>query len=116
MRADRSCDDGAGVAVEDVLGDRNRGAEPIDLADRRGPHAFGGSERKRLEETPIGLVIEGIEGERRLARPGDANDGGDPGAEGHIDLAKVVLVGPLDDDLAFTHRWPRSRIPGWSLA
>ena len=49
---------------------------------------------------PPRLGVERVERERRLARAGHPDDGGQPGWQRHGDVAEVVLGGALDPDPA----------------
>jgi hypothetical protein len=56
--------------------------------------------RHGLEVPALRLRVEGAEGQRRLAGPGDPGEH-DPGVAGdvHVDVAEVVLAGTTDADV-----------------
>ena len=52
-----------------------------------------------LDVPPLPLGIDGVEGQRRLARPAQSRDHDEPVArDRHIDVLTVVLPRPFNDD------------------
>ena len=83
-------------------GDRRR--EAVDLVDLRDGHLVEQPPRVRrhgLEVAPLRLGVEGAEGERRLARAGDAGEDDEGVARDlDVDVLEVVDSGAADVDEA----------------
>ena len=63
--------------------------------------------RERLDVAPLPLGVERVEGERRLARAGEAGDDDEPLARDvDVDVLEIVLAGAADDDAARHGRLP----------
>ena len=91
------------------LGDGQGRPQPVDaLHPRRlqAPGEGGGGPLRGQQEPPPGLGVEGVEGEARLARSGDAGEGDEP-AVGKVQVQgpQVVLAGAADLQLVL-HRGP----------
>ena len=72
-------DGGARIVAGGLLLDRDRGREPLDRVDvglLHQPEELPGVGRERLDVAPLALGVDRVEGERRLARAGEAGDDG----------------------------------------
>jgi hypothetical protein len=104
MHAARRRHGRARVADDGVLPERHRRRQPTDVADARGGHARPRRrERERVEQPAPRLVVDDVERERGLPRPGDADDRGQPGAERDVDVYEVVLRRALDAERPRLH-------------
>ena len=81
-------------------GHRRRNAEDgVDVGPRRGLHELAGVGVERFEVAPLPLGEEDVEGQRGLARAGDAGDDGEAVARDvDVDVLQVVLAGVVDAD------------------
>ena len=90
-RADRR----ARVARGRLLVDRDGRREPLDEVDVglvHLPEELAGVRRQRLDVPALALGVDGVERERRLARPGQAGEHDEPVArQVEVDVAQVVL-------------------------
>ena len=78
----------ARVAVEQVLAHGDGRAQALDGAHpRRGEAQGARSQRVDLQEAPARLVVDDVEHQRRLARPGDARHHRQPVSELNVDIA-----------------------------
>jgi hypothetical protein len=94
-------DGGAGVLARGLLVDRDRGRETLDEVDVRLVHLTEELSRvggERLDIAALPLREDGVEGEGRLARTGQAGED-DHGVarEVEVDVPQVVFAGALDD-------------------
>jgi maleylpyruvate isomerase len=107
-RADRR----AGVLRGGLLVDRHRGREALDEVDVGLVHLaeeLAGVRRERLDVAALALREDRVEGERRLARPGQSGED-DEGVPREVDrdVLEVVLPGAPDDELV-GHYYPSKR-------
>ena len=95
-------DRGPRVVAGALLLDGNGGREPFDRIDVGLAHLFKeltgiGGERFDVASLPLG--IDGVEGQRRFARPAQPRDHDEPVArDRHVDVLEVVLPRPFNDD------------------
>ena len=91
-----------GVARGGLLVDRDRGREPLDEVDVGLVHLaeeLARVRRERLDVAPLALGVDGVEGERGLARPREPGEDDQPIArQFQRDVLQVVLAGPADDE------------------
>ena len=103
-RADRR----ARVASRRLLVDRDRRRQPFDDVDIGLVHLseeLPGVRRQRLDVAPLALGVDRVEGERRLARPGQAGEHDQLVARQlDVDVPEVVLAGTAHDDLRGVRR------------
>ncbi len=97
----------AGIAGGGLLVYRYRGRETFDEIDIRLIHLaeeLTGIGGERLDVAALPLRVDGIEGKRRLARPGEPRDD-DELVPGYLDrdVLQVVLSSAADDDLVSGH-------------
>ena len=97
-RADRR----ARVADAVLLADGNRRRHALDAVDVGPLHALeelARVGRQRLDVAALPFGVDGVEGERRLARPADAGHDREPARrERHVDVLQVVRPRAADDD------------------
>ena len=102
-RADRR----ARVARGRLLVDRDRRREPVDRVDVGLLHHLQELPRvggERLDVAALALGVDRVEGERRLARAGQAGDADERVArQADGDVLEVVLPGAVDDELFDGH-------------
>ena len=99
----------ARVAVGGLLIDRHRGRQALDEVDVRLvhlPEELPGIRRQRLDVAALPLGENGVERQRRLARPGQPRED-DQGVtrQVKVDAAQIVLARTLDDQ-AVSHTGP----------
>ena len=98
---DRS-DRRAGVAARGLLVDGDRGGQAVDAVEVRLVHLaqeLTGVARETLDVAALALGVDGVEGQARLARAGQACDHDELVArDGDVDVAQVVLTRAADDD------------------
>ena len=73
----RGADGGAGVAVDGLLIDGERGRESVDAIDAGALHLaekLPGILREALDKPSLALLIDGVEGQRGLARAARTGD------------------------------------------
>ncbi|OPZ09122.1 MAG: hypothetical protein BWZ08_00672 [candidate division BRC1 bacterium ADurb.BinA292] len=94
----------AGIAADGLLLDRNRRAEPLDMLDVGFVHLveeLAGVGGERLDVAALAFGVNRVEGERALARAGQAgHDGQRLARDGDVDVFEVMLRGAGDDDVA----------------
>ncbi len=99
----RGADRRAGVADAVLLTDGNRRRDPLDLVDVGLLHALQELPRvgrQRLHVAPLPFGVDGVEGERRLARPAHAGDDDQLAhRQRDIDVLQVVSAGPSNDEI-----------------
>ena len=107
----RGCrESGVRVSVEEILPHCHRGTE----ADHR-PYigrretVTRGAKAEYLEETPTGLVIEGVEDEGRLPGSRNPGDHGEPAADIHVYVLEVMLPRTANDYFLFLQRFYSGR-------
>ncbi len=97
-----------GILVGGLLLDGHHGAESRDLVDvgtLHGPDELPGIGREGLHVTALPLGIDGVEGQRRLARTAQSGDDDQLAARDlQIDILEVVHAGTEDFDRIFFHR------------
>src|SRR5687768_4245977 len=107
-------DRGSGVLSCGLLLDRDGRREPLDRIHIRLLHEaeeLPGIRGQRLDVATLPLGVNRVEGERRLARAGEAGDHGQPipgNRDG--DVLEVVLAGAADDEVFLSHspeRYPK---------
>ena len=82
----------AGLRLSTFCAIATAGPRPSMLPDLRGRDARSvAAERQRLDEPATRLGVDHVERQRRLARSRHADDRGQPGPEGDVDIAQVVL-------------------------
>src|SRR5206468_5349971 len=92
----------ARVLRRGLLFDRDRGREPLDRVHLGLLHLLEelpGVRRQRFHVAPLTFGVDGVEGERRLARarePGDHDELVTRDLE--VDVLEIVLAGAADDD------------------
>ena len=110
-RADRR----ARVLRGRLLVDRHRGREPLDEVHVGLVHLaqeLPGVRRQRLDVAALALGEDRVEGEARLAGPGQPGEDDQRVArELEGDVLEVVLAGASDDELV-SHECPRDRVRG----
>ena len=103
-------DGGAGVLAGGLLLDGDGRGKPLDGLHIRLFHLLqelAGIGRERLHIAALPLGVDGVEGQGRLARAGDAGDDHQLVAgDLHVDALEVVLAGAFDDDLVVLHGIP----------
>ena len=100
--------DGAGIVGDALLVDGDRGAQPLDVVDVGLLHSakeLAGVGGEGLDVTALALGVDGVEGERALARtrqPGDDHElvAGDR----DVDVLEVMLACAFDEDFVLGHR------------
>ncbi len=100
-------DGGAGAAAGGLLLDGDGRAEPLDRV-HVGPldlvEKLARVGRERLHIAALALGVDGVEGERALARAGEAGDHRERVAgDAHIDVAQIVLARPAHRDVSDGH-------------
>ena len=97
-------DGGARVAGGRLLVDGDRRRETLDAVDVRLVHLAEELARvggEALDVAALALGVDRVEGERRLARPGEAGDDDEAVArQPQGDVLEVVLAGAVDDEVA----------------
>ena len=92
----------ARIARGGLLLDRDRGREPLDRIDVRLFHLLeelARVRRQRFDVAALALGVNRVEGERRLARAGEAGDYDQAVARNlEIDVLEIVLARAFDDD------------------
>ena len=92
----------ARVLARRLLLDGDGRRQAVDLVDVRLLHLLEelpGVGRERLDVAPLPFGVDRVEGERRLARAGQAGDDHQPVAgDGEVDVLQVVLAGAAHDD------------------
>ena len=116
-RADR----GARVPGRRLLIDRDGRTQALDEVDVRLlhlPEELPGVRREGLDVATLALRVDGVERQRRFARPGEAGED-DQGVPGQLqrDVPEVVLPGAVDDEGVGAHvrrvyRAARTRLAG----
>ncbi|MFG2100158.1 hypothetical protein ACGFJ5_06100 [Micromonospora echinaurantiaca] len=97
----------AGVAAEPALVDHDHRGQPAEVLDvRAGPlrQPVTGERREGLVELVTRLGGDGVEHQRRLARPGHAGEDDQPVARDvDVECGQVVGAGAPDGDVAMLH-------------
>ena len=92
----------AGVLRGGLLLDGDGGRQAVDLVEVRLLHhleELAGVSRERLHVAALALGIDGVEGERGLARAGQAGEHHQLVArDGDVDVLEIVLAGAADGD------------------
>ena len=100
----------ARVARGALLVDRDGRREPVDLVDVGLLHLaeeLAGVGAQALDVAALALGVDRVEGEARLAAPGQAGDDDEPVArEGDRDVLEVVFAGTANEDPVLRHRPP----------
>ena len=96
------------VVGHPLLVDGDRRGEPFDVLDVGLVHAaeeLAGIGRQRFDVPPLAFGVDGVEGERRLARPGRARDDDElVSRDRDVDVLEVVFACAFDDDVFEGHR------------
>ena len=95
------------IPTAGLLLDRDRGGEavdPVDVGLGQLSEELTGVAGKALNITALAFGVEGVEGQRALARAGDAGEA-DQGPLGEVerDVAEVVLARAANPDFRFRH-------------
>jgi hypothetical protein len=102
-------DGGPGVAAGRLLVDRDRRRQALDHIDVglvHLPEELAGIRRQRLDVAALTLGVDGVEGEARLARPGEAGEHDQLVARQlDADVAQVVLAGATHRDDGLGSSW-----------
>ena len=109
-------DGGAGVVACALLVDGDSGAEAFDVVDIGLLHAaeeLAGVGGEGLDVAALALGVDGIEGERTLARAGEAGDNHKlvPG-DRDVDVLEVMLAGAFDEDGISRHGMQSPKLRG----
>ncbi len=95
-------DRGTGIVTGALLFDGNGRRQALDRVDIRLAHLFEelpGIGGQRFDVPPLPFGVDGVEGERGLARPAQAGDDDELVARDlDVDVLKIVLPRALDDD------------------
>jgi hypothetical protein len=107
-------DGGAGILAGGLLLDRDGGRKSLDRVHvglLHQPEELAGVGGERLDVAPLSLGIDGVEGERRLARPGEAGDDGQAvTGDRYGDVLEVVLACAPHHQVFLSHspeRYPK---------
>ncbi len=115
----RGADRAPRVADAVLLPDGDRRRDPVDAVDVGPLHPLeelAGVGRQRLDVAPLPFGVDRVEGERGLARAGDAGDDDQLARrQGDVHLLQVVRAGALDHDVA-DRRGRRGRHQSLSIA
>ena len=116
----------AGVSRRGLLVNGDRGGKAVDAVQIRLvhlPQELSCVAGEGLHVTTLTLGIDGVKGEARLARAGEAGDDDEPVARDvDVDVSEVVLAGAADDDGVLGHgsslgcaTWAnRTIVPVWA--
>ena len=77
---------------------RGQALDEVDVGLVHLPEELAGVGREGLDVAALALGVDGVEGQRRLARPGQAGEDDQP-VPGQVDgdVAEIVLAGPAND-------------------
>ncbi len=77
---------------------RGQALDEVDVGLVHLPEELAGVGRERLDVAALALGVDGVEGQGRLARPGEPGEDDQP-VPGQVDgdIAKIVLAGPAND-------------------